>query len=117
MRLMISAQQAKYNLELKHAEIALREVDHNQKLADKSIEAQAEDRKDERRHASGMQRRQLVLIAVLAALVFALIVIAMTMDKDTLATQILQLVLAFVGGFGTNALMNKKPNKGQDDEE
>ena len=43
---MLDVQQSKLALEMKQAEIALRKLDHNQRIADKSIQAQAEDLRD-----------------------------------------------------------------------
>jgi hypothetical protein len=40
---MLSLQESRITLELKQADIQLKELDHNQKIADKSIDAQASD--------------------------------------------------------------------------
>ena len=69
----LAVQEQRLALELKQADIALRELDHNQKLADKSIDAQERDRRHEREETSTRQRRtqRFALIIVFFILMFA----------------------------------------------
>lgn len=111
---MLATQNARIQLEMKHAEVALREVDHNQRLADKSIEAQAEDRKDERRLYKAMHTQRVLLLAGVVIVVFIFLTVAMYMNKDALARDILQVLLGAVGGFGVRAATEKKSKDGQE---
>ena len=99
---MLSLQEAKIGLEVKQAEIALREVDHNQKIADKSIEAQAADRKDERRVTQTMHLHRLVFGGAVVLMLIAFVLVALWMDKDALVLDIVKVVLGFVGGWGAS---------------
>jgi uncharacterized membrane protein YcjF (UPF0283 family) len=105
---MLNTQSAKIALEMKHAEISLRELDHNQKLADKSIEAQSEDRKDQRRLARTMHTQRVVLIGIALVALLAFVMVAMYMNKDQLAHDILKLILGGVGGYGIRAATEKR---------
>lgn len=99
---MLALQEAKIGLEVKQAEIALREVDHNQKIADKSIQAQAEDRKDERQVQMTMDRNRLVFAACVVSLVLCFVVVALWMNKDALVLDVVKVMLGFVGGWGAS---------------
>ena len=115
LRQMLSTHHAKIALEMKHAEISLRELDHNQKLADKSIEAQAEDRMDQRRLARTMHTQRVVLVGIALGALLVFVLVAMYMDKDQLAHDILKLILGGVGGYGIRAATEKrKSDEGSD---
>jgi len=85
---------------VKQAEITLREVDHNQKIADESIQAQAEDRKDERRVQTIMDRSRMFFAAAVMAMTLAFVVVALWMNKDALVLDVVKVMLGFVGGWG-----------------
>ena len=107
---MLATQEAKIALEIKQAEIALRELDHNQKIADKSIDAQAADRKDARLVEKSMQLHKLVFGTVVCAMVIAFVLMALHMDKDALVLDVVKVVLGFVGGLGAAAIWRNKRN-------
>lgn len=102
IRRMLSVQEAKIGLEVKQAEISLREIDHNQKIADKSIEAQAEDRKDERRVDRDMHLHRLVFAGAIVVFLIVFVLIALWMGKDALILDVIKVVLGFVGGWGAS---------------
>ncbi len=103
----LTLQEQRLSLELKQADLQLKELDHNQKIADKSIEAQAADRKDEREVYKTMQKHRLYFAAgiTIAALIFALI--ALWMGKDTIILDILKILMGFVGGWGASSIWRK----------
>ncbi len=108
----IALQEQKITLDIKQADLALRELDHNQKIADKSIEAQAADRKDERDVLKTMHKHRLNFVAgiTFAVLIFALI--ALWMGKDSIILDILKIVMGFVGGWGASTIWrNQKIDK------
>jgi hypothetical protein len=99
---MLAVQEQKITLELKQAEISLREIDHNQKIADKSIEAQAADRKDERAVQKTMHLHRLVFAGAIVAALIIFILIALAMDKDALVLDIVKVLIGFAGGWGAS---------------
>jgi uncharacterized ion transporter superfamily protein YfcC len=99
---MLALQEAKIGLEVKQAEISLREIEHNQKIADKSIQAQAEDRKDERSVQKTMDLHRLVFAAVVVAMLLSFVVVALWMNKDALVLDVIKVLIGFVGGWGAS---------------
>lgn len=99
----LTVQEQRLALELKQADIALRELDHNQKLADKSIDAQERDRRHDREETSTRQRRtqRFALIIVFFILVFAGYCIHA--GQTMLVMDIIKVVVAFAGGMGFQA--------------
>ena len=112
---MLSVQEQKLSLELRQTEISLRELDHNQKIADKSIEAQAADRKDERVVAKDMQMHRLIFASVMAALAIGFTLVALMMNKDALVLDLVKVFLGFAGGWGASMAWNRKKSAEQDD--
>lgn len=115
IRRMLAVQESKISLELKQADIALRELDHNQKLADKSIDAQAEDRKDERLVEKSMQLHRLVFGAAVCAMVIAFVLVALYMNKDALVLDVIKVVLGFVGGWGASIAWRSRSTHNHDE--
>jgi len=99
---MLSLQEAKIALEVKQAEISIREIDHNQKIADKSIEAQAEDRKDDRRVERDMHLNRLVFAGCVVLVLVGFVLAALWMNKDALILDVIKVMLGFVGGWGAS---------------
>jgi hypothetical protein len=108
---MVTLQEQKVALELKQAEISLREIDHNQKIADKSISAQAEDRKDQRKVEKEMHRQGLIFGGVVTVCTLLFILVALYMDKDALVLDLVKVVVGFVGGFGASAIWHHQRGK------
>ncbi len=100
---MLNVQEQKLSLEVKQTELALREIDHNQKIADKSIDAQAEDRKDERSTEMKMHLHRLVFAGVVVLALLGFVGTALYMNKDALVLDLVKVVLGFVGGWGASA--------------
>jgi Flp pilus assembly protein TadB len=100
---MLAVQEQKLSLELKQAEISLREIDHNQKIADKSIEAQVSDRRDERAVEKAMHLHRLVFAGVIVAALLAFVLVALHWNKDALVLDLVKVLLGFVGGWGASA--------------
>ena len=105
---MLHVQEQKLSLELKQTEISLRELDHNQKIADKSIEVQAADRKDERLVNKSMQLHRLIFYGVVVVLIIGFILTALLMNKDALVLDFVKVILGFVGGYGVSAAVHAK---------
>lgn len=105
---MLNVQEQKLSLELKQTEISLRELDHNQKIADKSIEAQAADRKDERLINKSMQLHRLVFYCVVVVLTIGFILTALMMNKDALVLDFVKVILGFAGGYGVSLAVHQK---------
>lgn len=111
---MLAVQEQKLALDLKQADISLRELDHNQKLADKSIEAQAEDRKDERMVNKTMHLHTLFFAAFVSALAIAFILAALYMGKDALVLDLVKVIFGFAGGWGVSTAMQNRKKPDQD---
>lgn len=114
---MLGVQEAKITLELRQADISLRELDHNQKIADKSIEAQAADRKDERAVEKSMHLHRLIFAGVVVFLLIAFVLAALWMNKDALVLDVIKVVLGFVGGWGASIAWRKRRKAMPDDED
>jgi Flp pilus assembly protein TadB len=108
---MLAVQEQRIALEIKQAEVSLREIEHNQKIADKSIEAQAEDRKDERRAEKSIHAHRLIFASFIVAAVLAFVAWALSMGKDAIVLDIMKTVLGFVGGWGASLAWIKSKNK------
>ncbi len=108
---MLSLQEQKIALEIKQTEISLRELDHNQKIADKSIEAQAEDRRDERKTNKAMHLHSLVFAAVVFLMAVAFVIAALWLNKDALVMDIVKVLLGFAGGWGASLAWGNRLKK------
>lgn len=108
MQRVLSLQEQRIQLELKQADIALREIDHNQKLADKTISAQAEDLKDERAHSRLMSRQRLTFAALALVLVIGFSCYAVYMGREAIVLDIVKVVLGFVGGWGGSVIWQNR---------
>lgn len=108
LKRMLDVQASKIGLELKQADIALRELDHNQRLADKSIEAQAADRNDERRSEEKMHLHRLAFGVIIVALVGAMALVSLWLNKDAFVLDLVKVVLGFVGGWGASVAFRRK---------
>ncbi len=112
---MLDVQQAKLALEMKQAEISLRELDHNQRIADKSIQAQAEDLRDERDAEKTMHKHRLIFAGVMATLLLSFVLAALWMDKDAMVLDVIKVVIGFIGGWGGSlAWQSQRPSKPQE---
>lgn len=111
----LTIQEQRLVLEVKQADIALRELDHNQKIADKSIEAQAKDRQDERMVQQAMQMHRLVFAAIVTVLVLAFVLTALWMNKDAIIMDVLKVATGFVGGIGAAALWHHRRSDQNED--
>lgn len=108
----LAVQEQRLALEIKQADLAIREIDHNQKIADKSIEAQAEDRKDERRLRKSMQMHRLVFAGIITVIALAFVIAALWMGKDAIILDVLKIIMGFVGGWGASAIWrSQKPDE------
>lgn len=105
---LLAVQESKIQLELKQTEIALREIDHNQQIADKSIQAQAEDRKDERAIAKAMHLHRLVFMGVIVLLVVLFACIALYLNKDEIVLDMVKVIFGFVGGWGASLAWQRR---------
>ena len=97
---MLAVQEQKLSLEFKQVEVSLREIEHNQKIADKSIQAQAEDRKDDRSSQRTMHWQSLVFVFACTLMSFVFVGWALYAGKDALVLDLLKVILGFVGGWG-----------------
>lgn len=105
---MLSLQESRISLEIKQADIQLRELDHNQKIADKSIDAQAADRKDERAVNRSVQMHRLIFAAFVMVLLVAMIIYALAIGKEAIVLDIVKVLCGFAGGYGVSAYVNAK---------
>ena len=110
---MLSLQESRITLELKQADIQLKELDHNQKIADKSIDAQASDRRDERAVNKTGQMHRLVFAAFIVMVTVALIVFALYIGKEAIVLDIVKVLCGFAGGYGVSSYISAK-HKSQD---
>ena len=101
---MLAVQEQKLALDMKQAEIALREIDHNQKIADKSIQAQVEDRRDDRAVGMRMGMHRLVFVAVIVTLLVSFALVALYFNKEAIVLDLVKLLVGFVGGWGASKI-------------
>lgn len=114
MQRMLALQEQRLQLELKQADIALREIDHNQKLADRTISAQAEDLKDERLHSRAMSKQRLIFAAITIAMVIGFSIYAVHVGRDAIVLDLVKVVLGFVGGWGGSVMWQHRKGGGAD---
>jgi hypothetical protein len=105
---MLSLQESRVTLELKQADIQLKELDHNQKIADKSIDAQAADRKDERAVLKTVQAHRLIFAAFVILVIVGLIVYALYINKEAIVLDIVKVLCGFAGGYGVSSYISAK---------
>ena len=105
---MLSLQESRIALELKQADIQLKELDHNQKIADKSIDAQAADRKDERAVLKTVQAHRLLFAAFVILVIVALIIYALYINKEAIVLDIVKVLCGFAGGYGVSSYISAK---------
>lgn len=104
----LTVQEQRLALELKQADIALRELDHNQKIADKSIEAQERDRKHGREEISKRLKSSQRFAIVVVLLMLAFAGYAIHAGQTALVMDIIKVVVAFAGGMGFQAYRDRR---------
>lgn len=89
-------------LSLRAQEFGLRqkELDHSAKYAEKALEAQVEDRKDERDHQERQSRNKLIAIGIVTVIVLGFAGWALYLNKDAIVLEALKLIGSAVIGFG-----------------
>jgi len=107
---MLSLQESKLKLEAKQIELNLRELDNNSKMADKAIEAQAEDRKDARKCQIKRDTRLYIFIGlvIVAALFFASY--AIHKGEKEVVFDLLKILAGFAGGYGVAQYRRNRRN-------
>lgn len=101
-------------LRLKATELELeRQKDNNGfQFAQKSLVAQAEDRRHEREVDAKNRGRQLWLVFGVAALIVITVIVALVLDKEEVAKEIVKAVVfvavGFLGGFGAARAKREK---------
>lgn len=88
MQRMLALQEQRLQLELKQADISLREIDHNQKLADRTISAQADDLKDERLHSRAMSKQRLIFAGVVVAMTVTFAAYAVHQGREAIVPEV-----------------------------
>ena len=113
MQRMLSLQEQRLQLEIKQADLSLREIDHNQKLADRTISAQAEDLKDERAHSRSMSKQRLIFGGVVVAMLVGFAAYAIHIGRDAIVLDLVKVVLGFVGGWGGSIMWQHRKGANQ----
>lgn len=106
-------------LEIRAQELALQKQqdEHGFEFGKKALDAQLEDRKLQRDFSRLMHRNQNILIGILSFMVVAVIILALWLNKEAIAMEIIKaIVYMFAGWFG-GAGMSKKKAKQQISEE
>lgn len=97
---LLSVQEQKLALELKQADISLKELENNSKIADKSINAQLEDRKDARRCDIQRNRNMYWFAFAIVAAVCLFCLAAFYMGRENIVLDLAKIFVGFAGGFG-----------------
>jgi hypothetical protein len=99
-------------LKLRH-----RELDHNSAHAEKILNAQERDRNDTRKHIRRVNYANLVFAVLVIGVVAALVGVAMVLNKDALAADLLKISISLaagaVGGYGFGR--SRQQTKSDDD--
>lgn len=112
----LTVQEQRLALELKQADIALRELDHNQKIADKSIEAQERDRKHSREEVSRRLKGSQRFSSIIVVMLLGFAGYAIHAGQTALVMDIIKVVVAFAGGMGYQAYRDRRQaDDGPDD--
>lgn len=112
----LAVQEQRLALEIKQADIQLRELDHNQKIADKSIEAQERDRKHSREEVSKRLKssQQFSIAIVVLLLLFACY--AIYAEQTALVMDLVKVIVAFAGGMGYQAYRDKRRSEDESED-
>lgn len=115
IRDFLSVQKQEVELRLKEIERDHAEINFNQSVAQKSIDAQERDRKHAREEQTKRQKthQNFVLMATVAVLAFACF--ALYTGNGELIVDLVKVVVGFIGGMGFMALRRK--SNGVDDAE
>lgn len=113
----LSLQEGRLALEVKQAEIAIKELEHNQKIADKSIDAQAADRKDDRQVFKQMQLHRLIFAGLVLVACLAFVLAALHMGKDAIILDTLKILMGFIGGWGASHAWSRYGRNGRNTKE
>lgn len=112
----LAVQEQRLALEIKQADIQLRELDHNQKIADKSIEAQERDRKHSREEVSKRLKAGQNFSIFIVALVLAFACYAIYAGQTALVMDLVKVIVAFAGGMGYQAYRDKRRSKDESED-
>lgn len=103
-------------LELRAQELAFQKQqdDHGFQFSKAALDAQLQDRKLQREHNHTMQRSQYVLITLLGVLISGVIIVALWLNKEAIATEVIKAVAYLAaggfGGFGLGRKTTKQPS-------
>ena len=111
---LIDVQRAWVSLELKQTEIALKEIEHSGKVADKSITAQAEDRKDAREKQVIREKNGYIFAAFALLIIAAFAGTALYFGKEAVVLDILKVLAGFAGGYGVSQYSAAKKQRSTD---
>lgn len=100
VRELLAVQRSKIDVELKQADITLKELEHNMKIADKSINAQAEDRKDARLCQIHKDRNMYLFVGFIVVAILIFSTFALMSNKEALVLDLVKVIVGFAGGFG-----------------
>lgn len=117
LRELLAVQRQKLEVDLKQAEIANRQQDQNMKLADKTISAQLEDRKDARTKQIQKDRNTYVFIGAVIGLILLFSVYALSVGKEAIVLDLVKLIVGFAGGFGFGWYKRSKKQNTETEEE
>ena len=117
LKRFLAIQEGRLALDLKQADITLKELEHNQKVADKSIDAQAADRKDDRQVFKQMQLHRLIFAGIIVVACLAFVLVALHMGKDAIILDTLKILMGFVGGWGASHAWSRYSRSGRNTKE
>lgn len=101
---LLEVQAKELQLRSKEMDLRLRELDNNSAHAEKMLAAQERDRDKERHHSLSLRRDQLVFVGVLVVGLLLFSAYGVSVGKESLVKDVLQIVLGGVagalGGYG-----------------
>jgi Flp pilus assembly protein TadB len=114
---LIEVQRSKIALELKQTEVALKEIEHNGKIADKSIEAQKEDRKDAREKQVQSERNGFIFAGAVVFFITLFAYAALQIGKDAVILDMVKVLIGFAGGYGIGRAAQTRKDKKEENED
>lgn len=110
---LVSNQGKELELRAKELEFQKQQDDHSFEYGKRALEAHLQDRKEQREYNKGSRRNFYVLIAVLTFIGAVVVTVALFLNKDAFATEVIKaaayLAAGYIGGYGIGKKNTKQP--------
>lgn len=113
IRQLVDNQARELDLRTRELDIQQQQDRHNFEFAQASLNAQVEDRKDERVFQLQQRKHVYILIGVVSTLIMAAIMVAIWLGRDQVALEIVKSVVLLLGGGGAGYAVGRSKAQAQ----